>query len=259
MKYIYTWNHLKLFAEMCCQRDDKDNITQNWVDILEEHHSSTYPFTLWPLTFKQSAILASPSLVSPKFVDIRNSTVNLKIYASNDILVICFQKSNYQDQDHDHKKLIGRVKKNIMISLMSHRGDRTNMDLTSIIFVGYGENATLAILMSLDIGRELKKEADFMEDGDVICVDCITFSAPSLHEDIWANFIDVVDKNINVVHVKDYRPRFPMTSVVVGAYSDLGKNKVHSTPSLKKILSIKKSQKIEMSAYIDAIQTKIII
>lgn len=256
MKYVYTWNHLKLFAEMCSQRDDEDNITQNWVTILEEHHSSTYPFTLWPLTFKQSAVLASPSLVSPKFINI-HERLNLKIYASNDILVVCFQTDTGEIYSLDSKKVISRVKKKIMIALMYHRGDRSNVDLTTIIFVGYGENAILAILMSLDIGRELKKEAEFMEDGDVINVDCVTFSSPSIQEDIWNNFIHTVEKSINVIHFRDYKPRFPMTSIIVGGYGDKSKNKAHSTPSLKNILTKNKNQKIDMSVYIDAIHSKI--
>jgi len=123
--------------------------------------------------------------------------------------------------------------------------------------VGHGENATLAIVMSLDIGRELKKEADFMEDDNYIGVDCVTFSAPSLHEDIWENFIRIVDKSINVIHVKDYRPRFPMTSIVVGSHGGLGQTRTHTAPSLKNIIMKKKIQKICMTTYIDAIQSKI--
>ena len=44
MKYDYTWNHIKLFADMCSSNDTNDNIIQNWVDMLETHHSNTLGF-----------------------------------------------------------------------------------------------------------------------------------------------------------------------------------------------------------------------
>jgi len=250
MKYDYTWNHIKLFADMCSRNDTDDTIVQNWVDILEVHHSNTYPFTLWPLTYKQSAVIASPSLISPKVISIKHTELNIKFYASNDIMVICFYNSGSSDLETT-KSVIRSIKKQIMIYLMEHRGDEANMDLTSIIFVGYGTESTLAILMSLDIGKELEKEADFMEEGEnIITVDCVTFSTPNIPDEIWINFTQIVDTNINIIHTSDHKPKPPVTHILIGGHLD-------GTPSLKNILKKKKTQKVTINVYIDAILQKI--
>jgi len=250
MKYDYTWNHIKLFADMCSRNDTDDNIVQNWVDILEVHHSNTYPFTLWPLTYKQSAVIASPSLISPKVISIKHTELNIKFYASNDIIVVCFYNSGNCELETT-KSVIRGIKKQIMIYLMEHRGDEANMELMSIIFVGYGTESTLAILMSLDIGKELAKEADFMEEGEnIITVDCVTFSTPNIPDEIWLNFTQIVDTNINIIHTSDHKPKPPVTCILIGGHID-------GTPSLKNILKKKKTQKITINVYIDAIIQKI--
>lgn len=249
MKYDYTWNHIKLFADMCSSNDTNDNIIQNWVDMLETHHSNTYPFTLWPLTYKQSAVIASPSLISPKVICIKNTTLTIKFYASNDIMAICFY--NTGGEFETTKSVMRSIKKQIMIYLMEHRADESNMDLLSIIFIGYGIESTFAVLMSLDIGKELEKEADFMEEGEnIITVDCVTFSTPNIPDDLWIKFIDIVDTNINIIHSSDHKPKHPVTYISVGGHLDV-------TPSLKNILKKKKSHNITIRLYIDAILHKI--
>ena len=134
---------------------------------------------------------------------------------------------------------------------MEHRGDEANMELMSIIFVGYGTESTLAILMSLDIGKELAKEADFMEEGEnIITVDFVTFSTPNIPDEIWLNFTQIVDTNINIIHTSDHKPKPPVTCTLIGGHID-------GTPSLKNILKKKKTQKITINVYIDAIIQKI--
>ncbi|ACH46799.1 putative lipase [Feldmannia species virus] len=93
--YTHTWNHLKLFAQMCDCNDDKHTVTDNWIRMLEKQHESVFPFTLWPLTYRTSAVILSTSLSTPKVksYDLKpeQCKVIVKFYKSNEVVMICFQ------------------------------------------------------------------------------------------------------------------------------------------------------------------------
>ena len=65
-RHKFSWSHLKLFAQMCNCEDDQNNVTENWIQMLENQHQSVFPFTLWPLTYRTSAVILSSSLSTPK-------------------------------------------------------------------------------------------------------------------------------------------------------------------------------------------------
>ena len=92
MKYNYTWNHISLFATICECGESSHTIGENWINILSNHQDRTFPFTLWPLTYRTSTLMASPSIVSPMIssIPIQKCEMNVKFYRSNEVIVICF-------------------------------------------------------------------------------------------------------------------------------------------------------------------------
>lgn len=98
MKYKYTWNHLLLLAKVCGRIDDEDSVTASWVQITEEHNQQTFPFTLWPLTYRTCEVTTSPAMCTP--VHIRTTDYNVKMFKSNEVVIICIQ-DNIQDSSRD--------------------------------------------------------------------------------------------------------------------------------------------------------------
>lgn len=92
MKYKYTWNHISLFATICECGDSSHTIGENWINILSNHQDRTFPFTLWPLTYRTSTLMASPAIVSPMIssIPVQKCEMNVKFYRSNEVIVICF-------------------------------------------------------------------------------------------------------------------------------------------------------------------------
>lgn len=95
MKYRYTWNHIFLFARICGQVDDEDSLTASWVRITEEHNSQTFPFTLWPLSYRTCEVTMSPAMCSPVHISSSDSACDYdaKIFKCNEVVIICIQKA----------------------------------------------------------------------------------------------------------------------------------------------------------------------
>lgn len=91
MIYKYTRNHLKLFAQICGCDDSSSSIGENWIKILEKQQEQTFPFTLWPLTYRTSTLMASPSIINPTISNIRLNhacEMRVKFYRSNEVIVV---------------------------------------------------------------------------------------------------------------------------------------------------------------------------
>lgn len=97
MKYKYTWNHILLFAKICGQVDDEDSLTASWVQITEEHNRQTFPFTLWPLTYRTCEVTMSPAMCSPVHISSPDLACDYdaKIFKCNEVVIICIQKHAY--------------------------------------------------------------------------------------------------------------------------------------------------------------------
>lgn len=99
--FKHTWNHIKLFAQMCDCQDDDDTVTENWIQMLEKQHESVFPFTLWPLTYRTSAVIFSPSLSSPTVKTLtlvpQQCRLIVKFYRSNEVIMICFQHESLKN------------------------------------------------------------------------------------------------------------------------------------------------------------------
>ncbi|AAK14481.1 EsV-1-55 [Ectocarpus siliculosus virus 1] len=98
MKYEYTWNHLLLLARVCGKTDDDDSVTASWVQITEEHNRQTFPFTLWPLTYRTCEVTTSPAMCTP--VQVRTTDYIVKVFKANEVVIVCIQDS-FQDSSCD--------------------------------------------------------------------------------------------------------------------------------------------------------------
>ncbi|CAM9101853.1 unnamed protein product [Ectocarpus sp. 12 AP-2014] len=94
MKHEYTWNHLFLLAKICGRIDDEDSVTASWVQITEEHNRQTFPFTLWPLTYRTCEVTTSPAMCTP--VHILTTDYSVKMFKSNEVVIICIQDGFHQ-------------------------------------------------------------------------------------------------------------------------------------------------------------------
>lgn len=256
MIYRYSWNHILLFAQMCNCEDTKTTVTENWVKMLESQQESLFPFTLWPLTYRTSAVIASTSLLSPSMSTVSNKRggedacqVFLKIYKSNDVIIMCFQHEGNHASNcpelcrfntdaikkghgvHSSNKkhslvpcglmnMYSRIKKKAMIELMKFRssegGDKS--ELSCIICTGYEIGAILATFMASDLANEFKAEAEFMGlDQPTITVDCVCFSIPKVaNNKYWENFGNLVDEHVSVKHREEKPVENPKPVVFVG-------------------------------------------
>lgn len=258
MKYTYTWNHLLLFAQMCNCADTKNTVTENWVSMLESHHEQVFPFTLWPLTYRTSAVIASTSLNSPALASVSSSKktksdaddckVVLKLYSSNEVVIMCFQhvgnhdswcphmcmfksdtiKSGHGMHSSDKKhplvpcglmSIYSRIKKKAMLELVKLRDpEQSNSAFSCIICIGYGIGAVLATFMASDLGNEFKMEAEFMGlDKPNVSVDCVCFSIPEIGNDrYWEKFDSLVDKRVSIKHSDEFHVEKPRPILFVG-------------------------------------------
>lgn len=253
MKYTYSWNHILLFAQMCDCEDTKTTVTENWVKMLEGQQEDVFPFTLWPLTYRTSAVIASTSLLSPSLSTVSTKKgesacqVVLKIYKSNDVIIMCFQhvgdhegtpcpelcKFNTEAVKKGHGlhsknkrhplvpcdliNMYSRIKKKAMIELAKYRS-AAESDLSCIICTGYEIGAILATFMACDLANEFKSEAEFMgSDQAIITVDCICFSIPKVaNNKYWEDFDNLVDEHVSVKHNEEVLVKHPTPVVFVG-------------------------------------------
>ena len=101
MKYEYTWNHLLLLARVCGRIDNnEDSVTSAWVQITEEHNRQTFPFTLWPLTYRTCEVTTSPAMCTPVRIGTMDYVVTM--FKSNEVVIICIQE-NLEDGPCDGK------------------------------------------------------------------------------------------------------------------------------------------------------------
>lgn len=257
MIYSYTWNHILLFAQMCDCEDTKVTVTENWVRMLENQQEKMFPFTLWPLTYRTSAVIASTSLVSPAIVTTSQKKqsgadicrVVLKIYLSNEVIIMCFQ---HVGDDHegslcphlcrfDADAVTGghgvhssnktqplvpcglmssysKIKKKAMIELSKFRSTQGNDTFSCIVCTGYDVGAVLATFMASDLANEFKSEAEFMGlEESAITVDCVCFSIPQVANDkYWEEFNSLVDKRVSFKHKEEVPVQHPQPTIFVG-------------------------------------------
>lgn len=259
MIYTYTWNHILLFAQMCNCEDTRSTVTENWVKMLESQHETIFPFTLWPLTYRTSAVIASTSLLSPSVTsvstrrpgdtdDVDVCRVLLKIYRSNDVIIMCFQHVgnhaascpelcmfNTDSMTEGHgvhssnknhplvpcglMSTYSKIKKKAMIELMKFRTPgESGSSFSCIICTGYEMGAVLATFMACDLANEFKSEAEFMElEKPTISVDCICFSIPKIANDrYWEEFDTLVDEHLSVKHKQEIPVDHPQPTIFVG-------------------------------------------
>lgn len=292
MMYKYTWNHLLLFAQMCNCEDTNATVTENWVKSLESQQERLFPFTLWPLTYRTSAVIASTSLVSPSVSTVSSRkkdqykcSINFKIYKSNEVVIMCFQhvgdhtgtcpelcKFDTGSVSEGHgihcrnkrqplvpcglMSMFSRVKKKAMIELVKFRSENFSK-FSCIICVGYDIGAILASFMACDLANEFKCEAEFMGlDKPEITVDCIGFSTPTVvaNDVYWKELESLVDRHLNVKHVEEALQKEGKAVVFVGN-KPRGRRKYNIT----KRLSDKKVKNVPFSRYIDDINQSLII
>ena len=236
MKYRYTWGHLKLFAQLCGHHETSSTIGENWVKILEEQQEQVFPFTLWPLTYRTSTLMASPAILTPTVsnIDTKSCKMNVKFYRSNEVVVICFIHINNNEElcnefclfntmcetvSHDEHishiqlgeslvkcgmlSMYKKLKKKVIKQLSKCRKeDSENDDVSCIICTGFGIGAAMANFMSMDLSSEFRDLQDFMDEGPQIIVDCVTFSSPNLgNTKYWLDFESFIDGHIDVQHI----------------------------------------------------------
>lgn len=97
MKYDYSWNHILLLAKICARIDDEDSVTASWVQTTEEHNQLTFPFTLWPLSYRTCEVTTSPAMCSPVHIPSTDSACNysVKIFKCNEVIIICIQNKHH--------------------------------------------------------------------------------------------------------------------------------------------------------------------
>lgn len=232
MLYRYTWNHIKILANICECYDTRFTISENWVNLLQEHHDTTFPFTLWPLTSRNSTVIASSSICSPRVTNIStsvNCSIVVKLYKSNEVIIICFQHRHNQDNrcsleqlkcDECYPCIFEVSKDNQLLSLFkkiksktskrineilfeSKRMGEDNDNIECIIFTGYGIGAAMASFMAKETAKIQKKQQKHLKlDKPKIEVDCVTFelSSNDLGKDYWSDIDNIVDKYVDVQH-----------------------------------------------------------
>lgn len=253
MMYRYTWSHILLFAQMCNCDDTNDTVTDNWVNMLENQHEKIFPFTLWPLTYRTSAVIASTSLLSPFVTNVvlqkgkqDQSKIVVKFYRSNEVLIMCFQHvvgnnehsmcaeqcmfrtdkivGGHGEHSSDNTKslvpcgimsMYAKVKKKAMVELLKCR-ENDGKSISCIVCTGYDTGAVLAGFMACDLANDFRMEAEFMElENPLITVDCVSFSIPGVgNEKYWKEFDSLVDEHLNVKHKEEKPTTHPRTLFV---------------------------------------------
>ena len=226
MHYQYTWNHIVLLAHICGCKDTKETVTDNWVRILENQQQKMFPFTLWPLTYRTSTMIASPAMSSPSMANISSKNVcevTTKFYKSNDVLIICFQcsehwKKNLLSDQGNIVAMYDKVNTKTMKMLSKCQDENPEQEIKCIICTGYGMGATIATLLAHDLAREFDEEAKFLGlENPKTTVDCVCFSMPEMgNDEYWNDFKSVVDEHITIRHTEETAIKFPTPSAFIG-------------------------------------------
>lgn len=216
MKHSYTWNHILLFAKLCGQIDDEDSATASWVRITEEHNKQTFPFTLWPLTYRTCEVTTSPAMCTPVHIPSTDATCdyNVKMLKCNEVVIICIQENSCGDPCHHpcRADLGGAIDEETgeadsEVSFDNHEGQhsyskaepllpchaahcyhRMKTDINdafyaiqdsteSVICIGHGAGATMASCLASDMSRTYEAEKEFLGlETRRVAVDFVGFS-----------------------------------------------------------------------------------
>ena len=216
MKHDYTWNHILLLAKICEKIEDSDSITASWVEIVENHHKKTFPFTLWPLSYRTSDITTSPAISSPIRLsgDDLGCNYSVKMYRCNEVIIVCIQEDCIKriseleccqncNVEEEFNSFDGNSKfhslhhsksnsKPLMTCKVAHNyfnlrqksmdslygiQHETAENIDSIIITGFGESSLLASCLAVDISRGFEREREFLGmESKRVCVDFIGFS-----------------------------------------------------------------------------------
>lgn len=233
MKYPYTWNHLSLFAKLCEKRDEEESITSSWIKTVEDHHSTTFPFTLWPLSYRTSEITTSPSISSPLLFKISGAVCDITIgmYICNEVMMICVQngtlnsiceklstipKDGCADHKENHREdfleyllpcsviqCYVLIKNDILSRVYRAHRDSINSEdsINCIICIGHGFSASIASCLASDIGNTYETQRKFLGlDHKLVCVDFVGFSysPPLASRRYWESTEGNIDKYILV-------------------------------------------------------------
>lgn len=238
MKYRYTWNHISLFARLCESVDDNDSTTASWIKIVEHHHSTTFPFTLWPLSYRTSDITTSPSICSPILLRFLSDIceVTVKIYICNEVILVCVQNSTpSEDESHvcdipstvtgDHSSSsshsmyhsediymdslpcnVARIYPVVKSDVLSHvykshkAGSESKEGIKCVTCVGFGFSASIASCLASDIGKTYETQKNFLGlDSKLVGVDFVGFSTPPMASHVyWSSRDGYVDNYILV-------------------------------------------------------------
>lgn len=270
MIYTYTWSHLLLLATMCGCTDTEDTVTDNWVAMLENQQKQMFPFTLWPLTYRTSTMIASPGMSSPSLIHIsfgketkNECNVTIKFYKSNEVLVICFQcPDKFQSTLLKQNSIVTvydkvNLKTMKVLTKLQEENEDKDQDIKCIICTGYGMGATFATLMAHDLAKDFEEEAAFWEsDTPRTTVDCVSFSMPEMgNEEYWREFDSLVDEHITVRHTEDVDIKFPKSCLFVG-------NKEKPVPTIKSIkgkhpIEPEKITRVPCERYMEDIDKKV--
>lgn len=276
MKNPYTWNHISLLAKLCESVDDNYSITASWINIVETHHSTTFPFTLWPLTYRTSDVNTSPSICSPIFLQFPGTVCDIavKVYVCNEVIIVCIQNDDIFDEegsncvepcgvggsvsvttsghkqrhcDDENTRLLPcnvstiypRIKEEVLPHIYtSHMESRGSIDC--VIFVGHGFSASIASCLASDIGRTFESQREHLGlDKKLVGVDFVGFSSTPLASNAyWESVGTSIDNYISVDLARGRVPRQVLISNPMCSYLLIGeKNKHKGSGSVMKIRS----------------------
>lgn len=238
MKYNYTWNHLLLLAKLCGRTDDEESVTASWIQITEEHNRQTFPFTLWPLTYRTCEVTTSPAMCSPIHIQTCDSSV--KMYKCNEIMIICIQ-DNFQDNSRDRsccQPCIADIDSDedsdessddtsddnhvnhhslsrhqpLIPCNASHRYHHiktkvnnmfydTQENIECVLCIGHGAAAAVASCLASEMSLTFEEEKEFLGlDTKRICVDFVGFSDTVVASNAyWDKHASYIDKYLSVV------------------------------------------------------------
>lgn len=240
MKHRYTWNHISLFAKLCERVDDSDSTTASWINIVEDHHSTTFPFTLWPLSYRTSDVTTSPSICSPVLLRFPGDVcdITVKIYVCNEVIVICVQNGTLSEDESSTCEIpstvtsdrvtkhslhhcedmsrgllpcnVARAYSIVKSEVLSHvyKSHKTSSDskegIKCVMCVGYGFSASIASCLASEIGKTYETQKDFLGlENKLVGVDFVGFSnPPTASRGFWLTTAGYVDNYISVNEIE---------------------------------------------------------
>ncbi|CAM9208856.1 unnamed protein product, partial [Pylaiella littoralis] len=228
MKHKYTWNHILLFAKVCGQVDDGDSVTASWVRVTEDHNMQTFPFTLWPLTYRTCEVTTSPAMCSPIHLSSEELGCNydVKIYKCNEVMIVCFQDKPSDsvcqhpcivdlddataDETHVDHHSCSKTEPLLPCHVVHcyHQMETRIKDafyqleknIESVVCIGHGASATMAVCLASDMSRTYETEKDFLGlDARRVVVDVVGFSDSVVASPAyWDRFCSFIDEYISL-------------------------------------------------------------